>query len=506
MKRYLSLHPFLFAIYPVLFLWGHNKDFIGFSQVWKPLMTIIFFTLLFFLIVRLLLRNTLKAGITTSLLIFVFSAYMQIYKFFRLPIFEEILLIRHRMLIPPLAATLIYALWKIISTKTDLKNLNIFFNIVGVVLIVTPIIQIVGYNLTTLPGIYGVPDRESLNFTCKNKTGLPDIYYIILDEYARADTLEYHYNFDNNDFLNGLEERGFFIINESRSNYGQTHLSLASSLNMRYLNGVKNIYGESDDRGPLRDLINNNLVHELLERQGYEIISFTSQISGIELTNVDWYIESALKMNQFNFLLLDSTPIPTASRFFARFIPVKPIDHTETVRDMLNYLFDNMASLRKIENPIFVFIHMEVPHPPYIFGRDGEHVILGVKPEKELYIDQLIYVNKKTLTAIDDILSYSDRPVIIIIQADHGPGSEELDEQGNNESFLNVRYNILNAIYLPDMDGEQEIFSRNQTPVNTFRIIFDRYFGTNFEILDDKSYYSPWPHPYQLKPINFEES
>ena len=58
--------------------------------------------------------------------------------------------------------------------------------------------------------------------------GTPDVYYKILDSYAGHESLKKHYDFDNSIFLNELRERGFITIDNSRSNYGWSYLSLGS--------------------------------------------------------------------------------------------------------------------------------------------------------------------------------------------------------------------------------------------------------------------------------------
>src|SRR6188472_659615 len=55
----------------------------------------------------------------------------------------------------------------------------------------------------------------------------PDIYYIIVDGYARADVLQKYYDFDNSEFLAALGKRGFALNDHSRANYYWTFLSLA---------------------------------------------------------------------------------------------------------------------------------------------------------------------------------------------------------------------------------------------------------------------------------------
>ena len=47
---------------------------------------------------------------------------------------------------------------------------------------------------------------------------------------------------------------------------------------------------------------------------------------------------------------------------------------------------------------------------------------------------------------------------------------------------------ILNAIYLPDR--ENNLLYNSMSPVNTFRIILNQYYGANYNLFEDKQYYS----------------
>ena len=59
---------------------------------------------------------------------------------------------------------------------------------------------------------------EILLATNTEKTDLPDIYYIILDEYAGFESLERNFGFDNSEFYSELSKRGFFMPSKSYSN------------------------------------------------------------------------------------------------------------------------------------------------------------------------------------------------------------------------------------------------------------------------------------------------
>ena len=73
----------------------------------------------------------------------------------------------------------------------------------------------------------------------------PDVYYVILDTYGSASMLREFYDFENSGFITSLQNRGFFVAEESFSNYAMTTLSLASSLNMYYLDRLSPELGES---------------------------------------------------------------------------------------------------------------------------------------------------------------------------------------------------------------------------------------------------------------------
>ena len=70
------------------------------------------------------------------------------------------------------------------------------------------------------------------------------------------------------------------------------------------------------------------------------------------------------------------------------------------------------------------------------------------------------------------------------------------DWENPEKTNMKERLSILNAYYLPE-EGKKLLYE-SITPVNTFRIIFNYLFNTEFEILNDKSYFSTWSKPYQF--------
>jgi hypothetical protein len=79
-------------------------------------------------------------------------------------------------------------------------------------------------------------------------------------------------------------------------------------------------------------------------------------------------------------------------------------------------------------------------------------------------------------------------PPVIIIQGDHGPWLQPRAK----------RFWILNAYYLP---GHMDNLYPDLSPVNTFRLVFNAYFGGKYDMLADVSYFSPVPRLYEFTAV-----
>ena len=120
-------------------------------------------------------------------------------------------------------------------------------------------------------------------------------------------------------------------------------------------------------------------------------------------------------------------------------------------------------------------------------------------------------VNKTIKELVNEILSKSKRKTIIVIQSDEGPflpkgyfRDEKYLENIGNDPYV-VHGKIFNAFYFPNKDADGIVdysslkINDSSTPVNTFRFIFNYYFGTNLKILQDKSFvYQDVNHPYKF--------
>jgi len=266
-------------------------------------------------------------------------------------------------------------------------------------------------------------------------------------------------------------------------------LSLSSSLNMNYLN--------DKDQEVLFQMVNNNEVMDFLKTKGYKYINISSCDW---LTNYNPYADINIRTGRslgFLTLLTETTMLG----YFDNSIVAK------LKRYKILDTFLKLEEVYKIEGNKFVLAHIMLPHYPYLFDENGDPVSTkdydinvrktddwGWKQRKH-YLNQLTFVNKKVEVIIDNILSKSEVPPIIVLQADHGP---DLTSNGfisnltaenyanSSEILLKERMRILNAYYLP-LEGNYLLYD-SITPVNTFRLIFNLYFNGNYELLDDRSF------------------
>lgn len=519
MKRAYVIHPFLFALFPILFLFAHNISFITVSEVLRPVLISICFTFLLWLLLGVIIKNMKKAGLIVSCFLLLFFSYGHVFNLIRDLGLMDIIIGVPQLLLFFWGIIFIFCLRFIIKTSRNLFNLTNYLNIIAASLIIISLLNIGIYKLKVKLSPKYENSVQSQKIDIEAIKRLPDIYYIILDGYGREDILKDMYNYDNKEFLEYLTQEGFYIANKSRSNYSQTYLSLASSLHMKYLNElVKKIGTESQNREPLFQMIRNNYVIKFLKQYDYKIVVFSDWFRIRDFVRADIQVKRVDRVREFEVLIIRTSILAVilmeVPKLYNRLFRLDYDLH----RKRILYPLDHLADITDIEDPVFVFAHIYCPHPPFIFGENGEEIqpnrlfatsdgtdfikAGGTREEYlEKYPKQLAFINKRIKATINAILAKSDSPPVIVLQSDHGPGSM-YDVRSIENSNINERMFILNAYYLPG--GGYKWLYDEITPVNTFRIIFNHYFGTDYKLLKDESYFSTWYRPYKFLKVTIK--
>ncbi|MDO8482060.1 MAG: sulfatase-like hydrolase/transferase [bacterium] len=504
MRRFYLLHPFLFALSPAVFLWSQN-----FSEVfiWEALVTVsvlLVFGGLIFGAFRFLYRDISKAAIVASVSI-VLTVFYQ-YIFFSPLTFH---FMRHRWALLLSLSTVIAVIYAVRKAKSDLSTLNKVLAVVSGTFVLLSLMQIAGNSYSSLthkaPVKFAVTATEPIQ---KPR----DIYYIILDEYTSPDVLKNVLGFSDDHLVDFLKKNGFYLPEKSRSNYPTTYLSLPSSLNMRYVNEY--LDESTASRNTLTEITQDHFLKDFLKSYGYRYIHFGAPW----VDHFNPYADENINIDTFSpyqAMVWDvSAFVPIAMTLSGHgpvgeklvFLHLDSFDFRLTHWKRIQFQLQELAKIpdRK-EGPVFVFAHLLIPHDPFVFDADGNFLTkekLDSRSQKENYLAQVAYISKEVEKLVVK-LQKSDPKPIIIIQGDHGhkfptPNPELLKKEYGLEpkQAANLMTRNLNAYYLPD--GGNQLLYNTITPVNSFRIVFDKYFGQKFGLLEDKSYsYGPPYDPAQ---------
>jgi hypothetical protein len=334
-----------------------------------------------------------------------------------------------------------------------------------------------------------------------------NIYYIMLEGFGRLDVLRDGFGVYTQDFEARLKELGFFIAGNSRANYLDTLSSLASSLNMDYINKIVEQESKSSTaKKPLRLVVQNSTVLSALKSRGYKIISLSTGRSDADLVSADIREGgSLLSEDILEFVLLNS-PID----FFIETFKWYRWEY-DNHRSLINGAFDAIPRHLSEKGPKFVFAHIMAPEPPFVFNAKGKplnnkrrmKIVDGSEyggsklDYQKKYAAQVTYIMNRLLPMLD-MLAHEDPFATIVIQGDHGSG---LQFHWNSATLgdPNERAAIFNAYRLGGVSNKEAGLDHDISPVNSFRVIFNATFGFNLPILPNRTYFSPALRPYKYK-------
>jgi hypothetical protein len=495
MLKRIPLAPFAIAIFPILAMLSSNATEVSFHVAIRPLLVSLLVTLLLLILLRLVFRHWDKAALVTSFILFFFYSYGQVYSQLEQHPIAGFIIGRHRYLMIVYTLVFIVGLWWIIFKLKNTSQALFLANVVSLTLLVMPVIQLSIYSVqTSLQQNKAVQADIQLDKPLEPSIKpLPDVYYIVLDSHTRSDALMQDYQIDNSSYLNQLRGMGFYIADCSRSNYDYTQGSIVSTLNMDYLPNLGPYLKELNSKD-IWILLKQSRVRKLLENAGYKTVAFDTGYEWSRLEDAGIYMSlgresyAMQKVNPFEAMLIKSTALLILtdsqnqilrSQFQEINFPYSFHVNTE------NFILEQLPQISKDPDPTFTFVHLLIPHVPFVYNPDGsivsdplfyngklswpgddQHRILG-------YSNQVQFIDRKIVEIVKTILAQSKTPPIIIINGDHGL----LDAN---------RSEILNAYYLPE-DGTKSLYS-TITPVNSFRIILDKYFGTEYSLIPDVTY------------------
>lgn len=490
MKK-LVIYPFLFAIYPVLFLISYNRNEAEIMLAIPPLLFCFGLAVFLYFVFYLLYKNKDKAGLMAGFALFIFFSYGHIYF-----ILNKSVDIRHRLLLPFAAFLCVFVFVVLGKIKKSLEATRYLFNVMACVLSFMSLFGIVQYRLATRP----VKEKISPVFDIKDMQveHKPDIYYLIFDGYTSSNVLKNNFDYDNARIVDFLESKDFFVATESHSNYAMTFLSLASSLNMKHINDEASNQVSSKDFLNTSKAIKDNFAINFLKQQGYSYVhvgSWWGPVHGNK--HADYSYNGAGLISEFFMSILQKSLLNPFYDFYLSYVS----------RRITDYALDSIEAIPLIKEPTFTFAHIVVPHKPFVFDAQGnktnvfDAVTMDAQKGVGMYVDQVKYVNSRIKKLVNSIMDKSETKPIIIIQGDHGWTFESYGKMPVSDKAINERMSIFNAYYFPD---KSEFLYPGITPVNTFVKLFNSYFNTSYKSQNDTSFFSVYDEPYKF--INAKES
>jgi hypothetical protein len=338
----------------------------------------------------------------------------------------------------------------------------------------------------------------------------PDVYLIVLDEYANAGVLKDVFDFDNSPFQDSLRQLGFTIPRSVSSNYVHTLLSLPSLLNFSQLTRLTDEIGAHSTDATLPNyLLENNRTVAFFKRRGYRFLFFPSQWwpSTARNRNADWQFDPwpgfnlgrAATRSDLRRSLLATTA----------FSVLKPDDRWDA-----DYIRRTLLALEEVPRrpePTFTFAHVVNPHWPYVFTADCRVAHAGAgngrEGRKRAYLEQLRCLNRLVLHTVAALVQQSGRHSIILLQGDHGSNLLRYSDAPSAASVTPAqareRFGAFGAYYLPEGGG---LFADSVTVVNVLQRVLVHYFGATIAASADNHYMSLERTPYdfvQIDPTTF---
>lgn len=469
----------ILAFYPALALMASNFGHAAMTDVLRPLIFSIVVGALLFLLTRVIVHNWNQSALISTLLVLVFFTFGHLYDALKNVTIITLEIGRLRYLLPVVIIVVTGLILLIRWRRKRLRLINQFLTYAAIALVIFSLGQLVVLKVSAQK-IVSKSDQLQTgveNTAMVNSGNTPDVYYIILDMYTRSDYLLNEYGYDNSDFLAELEDLGFYVARCSQNNYRTTALSMASSLNYEYLDELApEIIEKNLSWVNFKPYIDHSRVRLFFQDLGYQFISAQTSYDWVDIKDADIYIQrrtvagSNLELTAFETLFLRSTLLRPVMglNFFAKMKGV--VTYERSRYENILFTLDQMKKIPEYSGSKFTYIHLTVPHGPFVFTPEGDFFV--TEDEKTGYVDNVKFINSQIIPVLEAIIEKSETPPIILLQADHG----------TTASY----FSILNAYYLPGINDD--VLYPTITPVNSFRLVMDNYFGTQLELLDDITY------------------
>lgn len=493
--------PIIFVLYVVLNFFAANPFLISIKSFADAFIMVSFIAITIQVVSWVYLRDKTRAGIATTFFMLTFFSFAILEQtalsFVSVSkINRDLGLVSFFVLIVILLGLVYYGLKR---DKSELSLLSTFLVLFVGVLPIMPVMTITNYNWQ-LHNLISLDSENAEQIQQPIGKQLPDIYHIILDGYGREDVLRNNYDYDNAEYIAGLQSLGFTVRDDCHTNYIWTAFSVASMLSLDYVPQM-NVDSEIAKQMLARRLEEYG-VGNLLGQAGYDYYEISSPVPTTKASDFMNIYKTNSSVSKY---ILYGTPLKYC------YGPMSAAGDNEIYNfwrsDIIRRL-DIISNLPSNANrPLFAYCHICMPHPPFVFDALGNPVnpprpfsfndcndwIAQEDAEDEYrkyYPQQLAFTNTIIKETVNDIILKSQKPTLIIISSDHGP-RVLIDQTSLEKSQCHEAIPIFLAYKLPK--GDNLNLDDVKSPVNLYRMILNHYCETNYPLLEERLYYTNWP-------------
>ena len=478
---------FLVSLFFVTHGYSEHVDLLRVKDLYPVFAYILVASGLLFFLFRWLFKDRHKGGLFNLFVMIVVLFYGAIENFFGN--FQSLAGIsRLRYLMPFLLILLMVVYWLLYKSKSISLRFISFLNIL-LLLYVAADIVIISFAIRSKNNSPGIATDSGIRFNPPNSVYKPDIYFIVLDEYAGKKSLKKYFGYDNSLFEDTLESEGFRVLENAHGNYVNTPVALASLLNMRYLD--HNEYDKSDKSFEhakrVLHLIENNHVCNLLTEEGYEIRNYSvfnlkGHPSPYKNSFIPIHTNVITEKTLFN--RVSKSLVPFLGNEF-KISWAQQWLHGDIVRNNEHILTNSLPSKNLPDDqPEFRYIHLMMPHAPFAFDSTGRRMHIryasdtaSLRKIDSAYLQYHVYCSRVITQYVKEIKQATDRKAAVILISDHGYRNAA---RFGDRSYIS---DVLFAVYLPSLN--YEAWYDSMSHVNLFRSVFNAEFKQKIPLLRD---------------------
>jgi len=494
-----GIHTFLLPVFAILHSYRQYYGLVDMDVAAKILGELILIFLVSFLLVLAIAKNLNRSFQLVTLFGFVYLFYGAIKDFFQLTLGVSFLS-KYSVLLPLLAIVVVILSWYILKKK-EFRKTNLFQNLLLIIFILIDSIALIIFDSSYFlrQNLLSKNSRLSPD-SLRSVQQRPDVYFLVFDSYPGTKFLKDYMYFDNSAFNEALQNRGFRVLANPESNYHRSAFSIAATLNFEYLGKVKGSQPISPKEYTEATLtVEHSLVPKVFKHYNYRF--FNLSIFDIDSTP-SLHPEDFLTLPQQDVLLYNTLSERLrrdllwnliSGKYTMPFVQRMEQRRQEKLtreqikkRDFNNIVIDSLMKipLQETGAPKFVYAHVYLPHPPFFYDETGSanelKTILDEKTQEDrsLFLSYLRYTNNVATKIIDRIMQSSGGGALIILQSDHG-FRNFAGAMSHPEAF----FKNYSAFYFPDRN--YSALYDTMSNINTFPVIFNKYFGTNIPQQED---------------------